>query len=114
MSKFKPLKFFRDSIQEEIQSWPEAAQKDLGHQMRDIQHGEMPASAKWLPDIGEGVIQCKTDGYRTIVTVAIDDEVWCVHAFKKDSGRGKKTRHHEMDLAKQRVDELLRDKSPRH
>lgn len=82
--------------------------------MRDIQYGEVPVSAKRLPDIGEGVIQCKTDGYRTIVTVAIDDEVWCVHAFKKDSARGKKTRQREMDVAKQRVNELLAGRRRRH
>lgn len=114
MEKIKPLQFFRDAIRDEIRSWPESAQKDLGDQMRSIQYGEMPARAKRLTDIGDGVIQCKTSGYRTIVTVAIDDEVWCVHAFKKDSARGKKTRQHEMEVAKQRVNELLAQRQRRH
>lgn len=103
-----------DSVRTEIRSWPDRVKKDLGDQMRELQSGGMPVRGKRLPDIGEGVIQCKTDGYRTIVTVAIEQEVWIVHAFKKDSARGKKTRKHEMDLAKQRVGLLLAERRTRH
>jgi phage-related protein len=40
--------------------------------------------------------------------------VWIVHAFKKDAARGNKTRKHEMDLAKQRVEALLAKHATRH
>lgn len=114
MPKLKRLEFYADAVRAEIRSWPDRAKKDLGDQMREIQAGGMPARAKRLPDVGKGAIQCKTNGYRTIVTVAIDDEVWIVHAFKKDAARGNKTRKHEMDLAKQRVEALLAKHATRH
>ena len=114
MPKLKRFHFYADSVQAEVRSWPERAKKDLGDQMRELQSGGMPVRAKWLADVGEGVIQCKTNGYRTIVTIAIDDEVWVVHAFKKDSAKGNKSRKHEMDLAKQRVNELLARRRTRH
>lgn len=113
-SRVKPLHWYNDGVLEEVRTWPAPAQKDLGHQMRDVQNGEFPERAKWLTTVGSGVIQLKTNGYRTIVCVAIEDEVWAVHAFKKDSAESSETRKRHIDLAKQRVNELMSKLNRRH
>lgn len=104
----KSLHWYNDGLRETLRAWPEQVKKGLGHQMRDVQHGDFPQSAKWWNDVGPGVIQLKEKGYRTIVTVAFDDAVWVVHAFEKDSARGKATRKRHKDIVRERVADLER------
>jgi phage-related protein len=105
----KSLHWYTDDLLSTLRSWPEDVRKGIGHQLRDVQCGACPAGAKWWKGAGDGVLQLKEKGYRTIVAVAIGELVWVVHVFEKDSASGRrKTRKQHKELVRQRVAELER------
>jgi phage-related protein len=107
----KSLYWFNDAVRDTLRSWPEPVRKDLGHQMRDVQSGAFPPAAKWLTGVSPQAMQLKSKGYRAIVAVSIGDSIWVVHAFEKDSLRGKTTRKHHIQIVRQRLAELERQHS---
>lgn len=105
----KLLHWYTDALRDTLRSWPEAVRKAFGRQLLDVQYGECPVGAKWWKDVGDGVLQLKEKGYRTIVTIAFGEVVWVVHVFEKDSASGwSKTRTRHKDTVRQRVADLER------
>jgi phage-related protein len=57
--------------------------------------------ASWK-GIGSDGKELKSGGYRLVLTTEFPDAVHVLHAFKKDSSRGRKTRGRHVELIEQR------------
>ena len=62
--------------------------------------------AKPLKGLGSGVFEIalpyRSDAYRVIYAVQLDEAIWVVHAFQKKSTKGIKTPQKDIDLIKAR------------
>ena len=66
--------------------------------------------AKPLKGLGSGVFEIalpyRSDAYRVIYAVQLDEAIWVVHAFQKKSTKGIKTPQKDIDLIKARIKRL--------
>ena len=99
--------WYSNESRDTMRNWGEDVRIDLGRQIRDVQSGGFPAGAKWWKDVAPGVIQLKSKGFRTIITIAVEDVVVVVHAFEKDSAKGSGTRKQHKEIVRRRVSDLL-------
>jgi phage-related protein len=51
----------------------------------------------------EIALRFRTDAYRAVYAVRLDEDVWVVHVFSKKSKTGIKTPKHEIDLIRARI-----------
>ncbi len=102
-------------------SWIKAARKDFEdfpEKARDrgldaltvIADGGTPDIAKPLTGLGSGVwelaIRTHGDAYRVVYVLAIDVDIWVVHAFQKKSKTGIATPKPEIELVRARIRRL--------
>ena len=66
--------------------------------------------AKPMKGLGAGVFEVavrhRTDAYRTVYALNLEDSVWVVHAFQKKATQGAKTPQKEIDVIRQRLKRL--------
>jgi len=107
--KKKPVEFLGSSL-DDIRDFPETARREAGSQIRRVQYGEEPDDWKPMPSIGAGVceIRIRNDGdqYRVIYLAKLPGVVFVLHGFQKKT---QKTSKRDLDLAKQRFRDLLRE-----
>jgi phage-related protein len=93
-----------------VKSFPAGVQDDIGYALYAAQVGEMSAKAKPLHGLGGGVMEIAAQDasgtYRAVYTVSIGDSVYVIHAFQKKSKSGIATPQPEMDLVRQRLNQL--------
>ncbi len=102
-------------------SWVRAARKSFDKFPREAQHrivsaleiaahGEKADIVKPLQGLGTGVFEValahRSDAYRTVYAVQLDEDIWVVHAFQKKSTQGIKTPKKEIDLVQERLKRL--------
>jgi phage-related protein len=102
-------------------SWIKAARKDFGDfpakaqdkaldALTIVADGAMPDIAKPLTGLGAGVLELvikeRSDAYRIVYALKLDDDIWVVHAFQKKSTSGIATPKHEIDLVRDRIKRL--------
>lgn len=107
----KPLKF-HPRVQEFIRGLSVELRKQIGEALRDVQKGlllGMPLSRP-MPSVAPGAYELrasdKTKRVRVFYLVKIEDLILVFHAFEKKS---RKTPRHEIELAKQRLKDLLNE-----
>lgn len=78
--------------------------------------GRKAEIAKPMKGLGAGVFEIalrfRSDAYRTIYALELDEAIWVIHAFQKKSKTGIKTPKPEIDLIRERLKRLketLRD-----
>lgn len=63
--------------------------------------------AKPIKGLGAGVMEIalkhRTDAYRTIYALKLDEDIWVIHAFQKKSKTGIKTPKPEIDKIRTRI-----------
>ena len=66
--------------------------------------------AKPMKGLGSGVFEIalpyRSDAYRTVYALQLDEAVWIVHAFQKKSTTGIKTSRKDIDLVRERIKRL--------
>jgi len=102
-------------------SWMKAALKDFGKFPETVQEqvttalrlaarGEKADCAKPMKGLGAGVFEIalrhRTDAYRTVYAVQLDEDIWVVHAFQKKSKTGIKTPKPDIALVRERIKRL--------
>jgi len=96
----------------DFKKFPESAQRKILVALTDAAQGVTSDIAKPMKGMGPGVFEValkyKTDAYRTVYAVQIDEKIWVIHAFKKKSKKGIKTPKQEIDLIKKRI-KLLKE-----
>jgi phage-related protein len=89
---------------------PEAARRAAGHQLRRVQAGLPPDDWKPMPIIGAGVGEIRVQrgaAYRVFYVAKFEEAVFVLHAFEK---RTRKTRAMDLDLARARLAEVVRQR----
>lgn len=102
----KELSWVGSSL-DDIRDFPEEARREAGHQLHLVQLGLEPSDWKPLPSVGSGVneIRIHTEvEHRVLYIAKFPEAVYVLHAFEK---RSRKTPQREIDLAKQRLRELM-------
>lgn len=95
-----------------MKSFPAGVQDDIGYALYVAQLGEASAKAKPPHGLGSGVMEIAVNDesgtYRAVYTVSIGDAIYVIHAFQKKSKAGIATPKSEMELVRQRLQQLRR------
>ncbi len=98
------------AARKDFETFPHRARTDLEAALTIAAEGRMADNAKPMKGLGSGVFEIalryRTDAYRVVYAVRIDDNIWVVHAFQKKSPTGTKTPKPEIDLIRQRLRRL--------
>jgi phage-related protein len=82
----KPIEF-RGSSLDDLRAFPEAARRQAGHQLDQVQHGREPDDWKPMSMIGRGVreirIRDAAGAFRVMYVAKFDDAVHVLHCFQK-------------------------------
>jgi len=106
----KQLRFLGDALKR-LREFPAGVRQDAGYQLDKVQRGEQPADFKPMPSIGRGVEEIGTrdeaGAYRVIYVARFEEAVFVLHAFQKKT---QATAKRDIDLARQRFDQLVRER----
>jgi phage-related protein len=105
----KPVEF-RGSALEDLREFPEAARREAGYQLDQIQRGREPDDWKPMNAVGRGVreirIRDAAGAFRVLHVAKFDDAVYVLHCFQKKT---QKTSKADLNLAAQRYRDLLKE-----
>ncbi len=93
-----------------VQGFSKQVRFDLGAELRRVQEGLAPKNWKPMQSIGTGVreIRVKYRGeYRLIYIAKFEEGIYALHAFRKKT---RKTAQSDIDLAAQRLKEVIRQR----
>ena len=107
--KTRPVSWLRAALKE-FEAFPEGARSIGLAALTIAAEGGKADIAKPMHGLGSGVFEIalpfKSDAFRVVYALQLDEEVWVVHAFQKKSTRGIKTPKHEIDLIRDRLKRL--------
>jgi phage-related protein len=105
----KPVEFRGTSL-DDLRSFPTTAMREAGYQLDRVQHGLAPADSKSMASIGPGVLELRiwdeAGTFRVVYVAKLADAVFVLHCFQKKTP---KTSKHDIDTAKRRLKELMKD-----
>lgn len=105
----KPVEF-RGSALQDLRAFPEAARREAGYQLDQIQRGREPDNWKPMNTVGQGVreirIRDAAGAFRVLYVAKFDDAVYVLHRFQKKT---QKTGKADLNLAAQRHRDLLKE-----
>ena len=97
---------------EDLARFPAAVRRKAGYQIFRVQQGDDPADWKPMNAIGPGVreIRIRDAGgtFRVIYVARFAGAIYVLHCFEKKT---RKTRVEDVDLARRRYSELVRELS---
>ena len=109
MVNSRPVEF-RGSALEDLRAFPQAARREAGYQLDQVQRGRDPDDWKPMNVVGQGVREIRirdTAGvFRVLYVAKFADAIYVLHCFQKKT---QKTRKADLDLASQRYRELLKE-----
>lgn len=95
------------STLDDIKSFPNEVQDEMGYALHCAQIGETHPSAKLFKGHGSGVYEIvsnfNTDAYRAVYIVNLDDCLYVLHAFQKKSKSGIKTPKTDLTIIETRL-----------
>jgi phage-related protein len=104
---------FRGNSLDELRAFPLSARREAGHQLDQVQNGQMPDDWKPMGTIGQGVqeirIRDAAGAFRIIYIAKFADAVYVLHCFQKKT---MKTSKADLDLASKRYRDLLKELDP--
>ena len=107
----KPVEF-RGNALDDLRAFPQAARREAGYQLDQVQRGREPDDWKPMNAVGPGVREIRirdTEGaFRVIYVAKFEDTVYVLHCFQKKS---QKTRKADLDLANQRYRDVLKERN---
>ncbi|AWK15730.1 type II toxin-antitoxin system RelE/ParE family toxin [Candidatus Fukatsuia symbiotica] len=105
----KPIKFRGNSL-DELRTFPDAARREAGYQLDQVQHGRNPDDWKPIKSIGTGVCEIRVrdtaGAFRIIYIAKLKNTVYVLHCFQKKT---QKTSPQAISLATQRLKDLLKE-----
>jgi phage-related protein len=109
MMDSKPIEF-RGSALDDLRAFPQAARREAGYQLDQVQRGREPDDWKPMNTVGQGVreirIRDAAGAFRVLYVAKFEDAVYVLHCFQKKT---QKTRKADLDLAGQRYRDLLKE-----
>jgi len=98
------------AAQKAYAKFPRAAQERIDQALMLAAEGRKADIAKPMKGLGSGVFEIalkhRTNAYRAVYAVQIDEAVWVLHAFQKKAGSGIKTPKSEIALLRDRLRRL--------
>jgi phage-related protein len=95
------------SSKEDLKSFPDPVQDQIGFAVYQAQVGLKHRDAKPLRGLGSRVLEVVSrhdgDTYRAVYTVRFKEAVYVLHAFQKKAKRGIETPKQDIDLIKSRL-----------
>jgi phage-related protein len=109
MIDLKPVEF-RGSALDDLRAFPQAARREAGHQLDQVQHGREPDDWKPMNTVGRAVreirIRDAAGAFRVLYVAKFDDAIYVLHCFQKKT---QKTSKADLNLAAQRYRDLLKE-----
>jgi len=94
MINSKPVEF-RGSALDDLRAFPEAARREAGYQLDQIQHGREPDDWKPMNTVGRGVreirIRDAAGAFRVLYVAKFDDAVYLLHCFQKKTQKNEQS-----------------------
>jgi phage-related protein len=109
MADSRPVEF-RGSALDDLRAFPEAARREAGYQLDQVQHRRDPDDWKPMNTVGRGVreirIRDAAGAFRVLYVAKFEDVVYVLHCFQKKT---RKTSKADLNLAAQRYRDLLKE-----
>ena len=108
----KPVVWLGSSL-EDLRNFPDDARRSAGHEIHLVQLGVEPSDWKPMTSVGPGVVELRIHTkleHRVFYIAKFIEAIFVIHAFQKTT---RKTKKHDIDLAKLRMADLIRQNSKR-
>lgn len=109
----KPIHWVGSSY-DDLKAFPPIAMHKAGYQLHRVQQGQDPRNFTAMPQVGSGVFEIRishdTDAYRVIYLAKFEEAIYVLHAFQKKSSSGKATPKKDLEKARSRYQDVLRDR----
>jgi phage-related protein len=105
----KPL-VWAGSALDDLKAFPDDARQRAGFELYRLQQGREPTDWKPMPTVGAGVREIRIQtgrAFRVLYVAKFGEAVYVLHAFEKKSQR---TAKRDLDVAHQRLAEILRQR----
>lgn len=100
--------FWLGSSRSDVRSFPAAARRSAGFQLRRVQKGLEPNDWRSIPSVGPGAREIRVHTgleHRVFYIATFSEGIYIIHAFEK---RTRKTPRHDLELARSHLRELIR------
>jgi len=91
----------------DFETFPGPVQDRVVFALRIAARGEKADTAKPMKGLGAGVfeiaIRHRSDAFRAVYALQLDEDIWVLHAFGKKSKTGIRTPRREIDLIRERI-----------
>ncbi len=98
------------AAKKEFGKFPVPAQRVMARALTVAAEGGKADIAKPMKGLGSGIFEIalpyRSDAYRVMYAVQLDEAIWVVHTFQKKSTTGIKTPQKDIDLIKARIKRL--------
>ncbi|MBN2242978.1 MAG: type II toxin-antitoxin system RelE/ParE family toxin [Acidobacteria bacterium] len=102
----RPISWIKPALKE-LEKWPEGVRSVCLTALTIAAEGGKADIAKPMHGMGSGIFEIalpfRSDAYRVVYAVQLDEDIWVIHTFRKKSTRGIKTPKHEVDLIQDRL-----------
>lgn len=102
----RPISWVKAALHDFLK-FPKGAQLEIRRGLTVAAEGRKAENAKPMKGLGAGVFEIamkyKTNVFRTVYALQLDDDIWVVHVFEKKATSGIKTPKKETDLIKKRM-----------
>jgi phage-related protein len=107
----KPVEFLGDSL-DQLKQFPENLRRQAGRQLDLVQRGKEPVDWKPMTTVGAGVREIRLRDeqgiFRVVYVAKFSESIYVLHCFQKKTQATNKS---DIDLAKRRLRDLLREVS---
>jgi phage-related protein len=94
----------------DLRAFPTPVRREAGYQLDRVQQGLAPDDWKAIPSVGPGVREIRVreaaGAFRVIYLATVGDLLYVLHCFQKKS---QKTSRPDLDLARRRYKELMKE-----
>ncbi len=101
---------FRGTALVDLRDFPQSVMRDAGYQLGKVQNGMPPDDCKPMKTIGAGVVELRirdeAGAFRVVYIAKFENAVYVLHCFQKKTP---KTSKRDIDLARQRLAELIKE-----
>lgn len=105
----KKLLWVGSSLQD-LRAFPDDARRMAGHELHLVQAGLDPDDWKPMTSVGPGVYELRIHTnleHRVFYVAKFEEGIYVLHAFEK---RTRQTAHRDLELARERYRDVLRDR----
>ncbi len=101
---------FRGGALDDLRGFPEAARREAGFQLDQVQQGRDPDDWKPMSAVGQGVREIRIRGsdgaFRILYVAKFEATIYVLHCFQKKTQKTSKT---DLDLAANRYRDLVKE-----